>query len=48
MKAYPIEFSKEDDIFYVSIDVSDFDRAKKFYQDIFNFEITFDAGNEVG
>ena len=47
-KKYPFEFSKGEDIFYVSLDVADFDRAKKFYQDIFNFEITFDAGKEVG
>ena len=47
-KTYPFEFSKGEDVFYISMDVADFDRAKKFYQDIFNFEITFDAGKEVG
>ena len=47
-KTYPFEFSKDEDLFYISMDVSDFDRAKKFYQEIFNFEITFDAGKEVG
>ena len=46
-KTYPFEFSKEDK-FYISLDVADLDRAKRFYQDIFNFEITFDAGKEVG
>ena len=46
-KDYPIKFSK-DEIFYISIDVADFERAKKFYQDIFNFEITFDGGKELG
>ena len=44
-KKYPFEFSKGEDLFYVALDVADYDRAKKFYQDIFNFEITFDAGN---
>jgi predicted enzyme related to lactoylglutathione lyase len=47
MTKYPFEFSKED-VIYISMDVADFERAKKFYQDIFNFEITFDAGKEVG
>ena len=47
-KTYPIEFSKGEDLLYVALDVADFDRAKKFYQDIFNFEITFDAGKEIG
>ena len=47
-KTYPIEFSKGEDVFYISLDVADFDRAKKFYQEIFNFEITFDAGKDVG
>ena len=47
-KTYPFEFSKEEDKFYISLDVADLVRAKKFYQDIFNFEIAFDAGKEVG
>ena len=47
-KTYPIEFSKGEDLLYIALDVIDYDRAKKFYQEIFNFEITFDAGNEVG
>ena len=47
-KTYPFEFSKGEDKFYISLDVADFDRAKKFYQEIFNFEIAFDAGKEVG
>ena len=46
-KTYPFEFSKEDK-FYISLDVADLDRAKRFYQDIFNFEITFDGGKELG
>ena len=47
-KTYPIEFSKGEDLLYIALDVTDFDRAKKFYQEIFNFKITFDAGNEIG
>ncbi|QEE17077.1 VOC family protein [Promethearchaeum syntrophicum] len=47
-KTYPIEFSKEEDIIYIGLDVADFDRAKKFYREIFNFEITFDAGKDIG
>ena len=47
-KNYPIKFSKGEDILYVALDVADFDRAKKFYQDIFNFEITFDGGKDIG
>ncbi|MFX1513562.1 MAG: VOC family protein [Promethearchaeota archaeon] len=45
-KKYPIAFNEES--IYFSYDVTDFKRAKEFYTNIFNFEITFDAGNEIG
>ncbi len=38
--------SKE--LVYTSIMVKDIEKAKKFYQDIFNFEVKWDGGNEVG
>ena len=47
MADYPIEFNTED-LVYVSLNVADYERAKKFYQDVFKFKITFDAGIEVG
>ncbi|MFX0090936.1 MAG: VOC family protein [Candidatus Hodarchaeota archaeon] len=33
---------------YFSIEVTNMERAKKFYQDVFKFEVTFDGGEEVG
>lgn len=36
------------DSIYFQYNVKDFDRAKKFYTEIFGFEITFDGGSEVG
>ncbi len=47
MRNYPIEFNTKD-LVYVSLNVADYDRAKKFYQDIFNFKVSYDAGIEVG
>ncbi|MHA1744559.1 MAG: VOC family protein [Promethearchaeota archaeon] len=45
--AYPIEFNTKD-LVYISMNVADYERAKKFYQDVFNFKISFDTGIEVG
>lgn len=36
------------EIVYTSIMVKDIEKAKKFYQDIFQFEVKFDGGNEIG
>jgi len=45
--SYPIDFNTEDFV-YISMNVADYERAKKFYQDVFNFKISFDAGIDVG
>jgi len=42
------EFPSKKDSIYFQYNVKDIDRAKKFYTDIFGFEITWDGGTEVG
>ncbi|MFX0056027.1 MAG: VOC family protein [Promethearchaeota archaeon] len=43
---YPIPYSKES--VYFQYDVKDFNRAKKFYEEILGLEKTWDGGEEVG
>lgn len=38
----------KNDSIYFEYDVKDFEGAKKFYSEIFGFEITWDGGTEVG
>lgn len=41
-----IPFTK--DSIYFQYEVADIERAKRFYKEIFGFEITWDGGTEVG
>jgi len=43
---YPVPYSK--DSVYFQYDVKDFNRAKKFYEEILGFEKTWDGGEEAG
>ena len=43
---YPIPYSKES--VYFQYDVKDFNRARKFYEEILGFEKIWDGGEEVG
>jgi predicted enzyme related to lactoylglutathione lyase len=38
----------KNDSIYFQYNVSDFDKAKAFYKDIFGFELSWDGGAEVG
>ncbi|UCG03807.1 MAG: VOC family protein [Candidatus Heimdallarchaeota archaeon] len=42
------KFPFKKDSIYFQYNVKDIDRAKKFYSEIFGFEITWDGGSEVG
>ncbi|MFW9800090.1 MAG: VOC family protein [Candidatus Thorarchaeota archaeon] len=43
---YPVPY-KEDQV-YFQYDVKDFNRAKKFYEEVLGFEKTWDGGEEAG
>jgi len=43
---YPVPYKK--DSVYFQYDVKDFDRAKKFYEEIMGFKKAWDGGAEVG
>ena len=43
----PIQYDMDDPV-YVAMEVYDFNRAKKFYTEIFGFTLEFDGGEEVG
>ena len=46
MKEYPVPY-KQDSI-YFQYHVKDFDRAKKFYEEVMGLEKVWDGGSEVG
>ncbi|MHA1585546.1 MAG: VOC family protein [Promethearchaeota archaeon] len=48
MKEIPIVYAEDDASVYIALEVSDIDRAKKFYSDIFGFTVSFDTGDDIG
>ena len=46
----PISYTdlEDDATIYISYPVTNHERSKKFYQDVFGWEVTFDGGPEVG
>jgi predicted enzyme related to lactoylglutathione lyase len=46
MTKYPVSYKR--DSVYFQYSVKDFDRAKKFYEEVMGFEKTWDGGVEVG
>ena len=46
MTKYPIPYKK--DSIYFQYHIKDFDRAKKFYEEIMGFEKVWDGGTEAG
>ena len=45
---FPIEYNNEDAIFYISVYVDDFTKAKEFYSNIFGFQVVFEKAEEMG